>query len=97
MKTILEGASHTARARGIELYSIDVEGHELNVVASHDWHRLPAKVVLVEMNQKVTPPPVQSQIRAVLRDKGGLCYFGNSGHANEVWVDPEYERKIAAA
>ena len=49
------------------------------------------------MNQKVTPPPVQSQIRAVLRDKGGLCYFGNSGHANEVWVDPEYERKIAAA
>ena len=64
------------------------------MVASHDWQRLPAKVVIVEMNNRMTPRPVQEQIREVLREKGGLCYFGMSGHANEVWVDPEYDRKI---
>ena len=95
MRTILEGASHTARARGIDLFSVDVEGHELNVVDSHDWQRLPAKVVIIEMNKKTTPPAVQAQIRSVLREKASLCYFGKSGHANEVWVDPEFERKIA--
>ena len=95
MRTLLEGAPHTAHARGIELFSIDVEGHELNVVASHDWRRLPAKVVIVEMNKRTNSPANQAQIRGVLRESGGLCFFGWSGHGNEVWVDPEYEHKIA--
>ena len=81
--------------KGIDLFSIDVEGHELNVVSSHDWRRLPAKVVLVEMNARTTPASSQARIRAVLRKQGGLCLFGKSGHANEVWVDPLYEQKVA--
>ena len=95
MATLLEAAPLTKHARGIELYSIDVEGHELNVVSTHDWRRLPAKVVIVEMNRRTTAPALQAQIRAVLRGKAGMCYYGMTGHANEVWVDPLYERKVA--
>jgi hypothetical protein len=94
MRTILEGAPITAHARGIDFYSIDVEGHELNVVASHDWQRLPAKVVLIELNRKINPEE-HGQIRTVLAEQGGLCRFGRSGHSNELWVDPMYDSKVA--
>ena len=96
MRTILEGAPHTARARGIDLFSIDVEGHELNVVASHDWKRLPAKVVIIEMNKRTTPLDEQARIRTVLHEQAGMCYFGHSGHENEVWVDPEYHQRTTS-
>ena len=59
----------------------DVPCNSLNL---DDWRRAPLR-----------PASSQARIRAVLREQGGLCLFGKSGHANEVWVDPLYEQKVA--
>ena len=58
------------------------------------WSRLPARVVLIEMNIRRTPQARLDQVERVLARKAGMCLFGTSGHGNQVWVDPDYDQKV---
>lgn len=96
MRTLLEAAPQTATARGIDFYSIDVEGAELSVVDSHDWARLPARVLLVEVGGRAQQHEQTRKIHRVLRDRAGMCRFAMGGHGNELWVDPHFDQKVGA-
>ena len=95
MATLLQAAPQMKTARGIDFYSIDVEGHEIDVILSHDWDRLPARVVNIEVMKLAHRghPARTIQLRRHLAEKG-LCFFGINGVSNEVWVDPRYQAKI---
>jgi FkbM family methyltransferase len=74
----------------VDFYSIDVEGSELNVVLTHDWSKVPAFVVMVEMRDVPQDLEKNRVVRNALK-LAGLCRFSSGvGHHNEVWVNTTY-------
>jgi len=76
----------------IDYFSMDVEGQELEIILSHDWYRVPVRVVSVEM--AVQPllsgtAEYQHEKRCALFQRG-MCRwpFYNASETNEIWVNP---------
>ncbi len=61
-------AEHASGA--IDLLKVDVEGLELQVVASNDWDRFRPKVVMVEGTYPESPARRQDGVAAFLADRG---------------------------
>ena len=97
MRTILAAATQNQNhIQGIELYSIDVEGNELDVVLSHDWAMFPARVVLIEMAKGGDANKENAALITALRSAGMCRHTIGVGHRNDVWVDPKYDAKLRA-
>jgi FkbM family methyltransferase len=80
----------------VDFYSIDVEGAELNVVLTHDWSKVPAFAVLIEMREVSRDLEKNRVVRNALK-LAGLCRFSSGvGHHNEVWVNTSYVSTAAA-
>jgi FkbM family methyltransferase len=71
----------------IDFFSLDVEGHEYEVLDSMDWS-IPVHVILVE----VLGENDNDKVRNFLKEKG-FVYDGNAAH-NEVWVNPNYQNVV---
>jgi FkbM family methyltransferase len=65
----------------IDFFSLDVEGHEYEVLKSMDWS-IPVKILLIEA---FDDDPNKENIRSFLVDKG-FAYDGICAH-NQVWVN----------
>jgi hypothetical protein len=65
----------------IDFFSLDVEGHEYEVLKSMDWS-IPVKILLIEA---FDDDPNKENIRSFLIDKG-FAYDGICAH-NQVWVN----------
>jgi len=81
-----------ARLHRVDFYSIDVEGSELKVILSHDFHSVPVHVILIEMRSvdEHLLPGCNAEIRRALWARK-FCRFAKSvGHSNEVWINPHW-------
>ena len=80
-----------AGVRYIDFFSLDVEGHEYEVLKSMDWC-IPVHVLLIE---SFDTDPNKENIRSLLTDKG----FVNDGKCahNELWVNPNYSSYVPTA
>mmetsp|Transcript_67866 Transcript_67866/g.145293 ORF Transcript_67866/g.145293 Transcript_67866/m.145293 type:complete len:195 (+) Transcript_67866:54-638(+) len=85
-----------AGLKRIDLFSIDVEGAELDVVETHDWVGVPVRIVLVVMHPPNEKSAKNARVRMALHQRG-LCRFASSvGHNNEVWINPSFEDQLNA-
>lgn len=75
----------------IDLFSIDVEGAEYELLSSHDFEKVPVHTILIEM-RKVDEATNQKE-RKLLQANGFCRFASNVGHSNEVWVNPRYVPK----
>ena len=76
----------------VDLFSIDVEGGELQVLETFDWN-IPVYIVLIEMARYY--PEKDENCRKILRSKGfelDTSLSINSG-CEEVWVNKNNSRK----
>jgi FkbM family methyltransferase len=71
LSAILE--SHMSPAQKIDLLTIDVEGHEEEVLKSNDWNRYRPRVIIVEIGHAVSMADVLSA--PVTLFLGGLSYI----------------------
>lgn len=69
----------------IDFFSLDVEGHEYEVLKTMNWS-IPVHVLLIET---FDDDPNKENIRSFLTDKG-FVYDGKCAH-NEIWVNRTYE------
>jgi FkbM family methyltransferase len=70
----------------IDFFSLDVEGHEYDVLQSMDWS-IPVHVLLVE----TLGLPNDDKVRKLLSENG-FVYDGKCAH-NEVWVHSSYHNE----
>ncbi|MBF0135823.1 MAG: FkbM family methyltransferase [Magnetococcales bacterium] len=63
-------ATHVPAGTGIDLLSVDVEGHDLSVLQSNDWERFVPRVILVEMHFSTLESLFRSPLFEFLREKG---------------------------
>ena len=79
----------------VDLYSIDVEGGELDLLVSHDFGRVPAFALIVEMRDYPRLRELNRVVSNALYSEG-LCRFGrNVGHFNDVWVNMSFPIDVA--
>lgn len=71
----------------IDFFSLDVEGHEYDVLLSMDW-TIPVHVILVE----TLDISDNDKVRQLLREKG-FIFDGNCAH-NELWINPNYNESL---
>jgi len=71
-----------AKVTHIDFFSLDVEGHEYEVLKTMDWS-IPVKVLLVE---SLSDDPNKEKIASFLTDKG-FIYDGPCAH-NKLWINP---------
>jgi FkbM family methyltransferase len=77
LSAILE--QHVPPGQRIDFLSVDVEGHDLEVLRSNDWERFSPELVLVEVHGKEIEPVLASAAVADMRA------WGYTVHA---WVPP---------
>lgn len=74
--TLAKVLQEHAAERTIDFLSIDVEGHERQVLAGGDWTRFRPRVVVVEATQPATTIPTHDQFEDILLDNGyGFAVF----------------------
>jgi len=78
----------------IDFFSIDVEGAELAVILSHDFHAVPVHAILVEMRPADEADWSNARIRQALWARRFCRFAADVGHNNEVWVNPHWWRPI---
>jgi len=85
MRTVVQ----MAKVPHVDFYSIDVEGAELAVIQTHDFHAVPARVVLVEMRpaDENLDDLKNARVRRALYARGFCRYHNSVGHNNEVWIN----------
>ena len=71
----------------IDFLSIDVEGHELQVLEGGDWKRWRPRVVVIEATEPNTPIPTHQQWEHVLLDAGYI--FATYDGLNRYYVRSE--------
>jgi FkbM family methyltransferase len=72
-----------ANVSRIDFFSLDVEGHEYDVLLSMDWS-IPVHVILVE----TLGISDDDKVRNLLKERG-FIFDGKCAH-NEVWINPNY-------
>jgi hypothetical protein len=71
----------------IDFFSLDVEGHEYDVLLSMDWS-IPVHVILVE----TLGISDDDKVRRLLTERG-FVFDGKCAH-NEVWINPNYNESL---
>jgi len=81
----------------IDYLSLDVQGHEIQAIISHDWVRHPVRVLSIEQFigyhefEHATGRETVAMNRRALRERG-MCRFHTSATSNnyddEIWVNP---------
>jgi len=80
---------HDEKVRHIDLFSIDVEGSEYEVLSTMDWD-ISVSVFLIEIKNRTSANAPKNEIcRGILRDRGYA--YHSSTRTDEVWVDPFFE------
>ena len=79
----------------IDLFVIDVEGHELDVLETTDFNKVEVGVISIEM-LSIMPcysyfKEKDDRCREFLRDKGFI--HAKTLSADEFWINPNYSRK----
>ena len=89
----LAGLATDPKIHGIDFFSLDVEGAEEAVIETHDWERLPVRVLLIELrSSRRRADWIHNALRA-----HGMCRFASGiGLNNEVWVDPLFKVKTSS-
>jgi len=75
----------------------DVEGAELAVITTHNFHRVPAHTLLIEMRPADEPDHGNAKVRRALHARGFCRYSNSVGHNNEVWVNATWSEDAIAA
>ena len=83
-------AEHLPPEQKIDFLSVDVEGHDLEVLRSLDWRRYRPEAVVVEVSQPSVREVLEHAIHAYLSSLGYVLYskFCNSC----IYVGPEHAR-----
>jgi FkbM family methyltransferase len=81
----------------IDYLSLDVQGHELQVIHSHDWVRYPVRVLSIEQfigyhteEQEAGRKSVEAN-RQALRERGLCRYYvkvAGPTYEDEIWINP---------
>ena len=66
----------------IDLWVLDVEGAEIEVLLSFDWKSVPVHVLIIERNHK------DHDVEALLFRQG--FEYVREQRGNRVWVNPKY-------
>jgi len=93
----IAGLSTDPTARGVDFFSLDVEGAEEVVLDTHDWARLPVRVLVMEVRRSISDTDFRARVERMHRTLAshGMCRFAKGvGLRNEVWIDPTYETKV---
>lgn len=88
-----------AGVRKLDLWSLDVEGAELEALRGHDWENIPVHVVLIEMLPGNNPRGEAGlhEVRSFLHERGfmnGGRSVGTAGY-DEVWEHPRFAEQVA--
>uniref|UniRef100_A0A6C0JJV2 Methyltransferase FkbM domain-containing protein n=1 Tax=viral metagenome TaxID=1070528 RepID=A0A6C0JJV2_9ZZZZ len=79
----------------VDLFVIDVEGHELDVLETTDFNKVEVGIITIEMLSTLPTYPYfkekDDQCRAYLKSKGFIHAHSTTG--DEIWVNPNYSRK----
>ena len=79
----------------IDLFIIDVEGHELDVLETTDFNKVEIGVITIEMLSLINCYPYfkekDDNCREFLKGKGFL--HAKTFNENEYWINPNYSRK----
>ena len=76
----------------------DVEGAELAVITTHNFHRVPAHTLLIEMRPAdENLEQSNAKVRRALHARGFCRYSNSVGHNNEVWVNATWSEDAIAA
>ena len=76
-----------ANVTHINLFSLDVEGFELQVLRSMNWASTHVDVLVIELSERGWP----NATRTWLRGQGMRRVEPNMGFGNEVWLGPNFE------
>ena len=74
----------------IDLFFIDVEGSELDVIKTMDWS-IPVYIICIEMHPYKSRQKEQGEIRKTLTDNGFT--YKKKIAEDEIWVNDSYFRK----
>lgn len=83
-----------------DFYSIDVEGAELDVITTHNFHSVPVHTLLIEMrpaDEDTKNQTGNALVRRALYARGFCRYSNIVGHNNEVWVNVTWSEEAIAA
>jgi len=72
----------------IDLFSLDVEGSELDVLNTIDWSKVSIYLICIELDDHNVEK--DEQCRKLLRENGFI--FKTKSCINEFWMNPNYER-----
>tara|TARA_R100000322_G_scaffold44513_1_gene27834 strand:- start:372 stop:1130 length:759 start_codon:yes stop_codon:yes gene_type:complete len=74
----------------IDLFFIDVEGSEIDVIKTMDWS-IPVYVICIEMHSYKCRQKEQEEIRSILKQQGFT--YKKKIAEDEIWVNDSYFRK----
>lgn len=79
----------------IDLFIIDVEGHELDVLETFDWINVDVGIICIELLSNLAEYPYfqekDAKCRSFLKEKGFI--HKKTLSADEFWIHPDYSRK----
>jgi FkbM family methyltransferase len=79
-----------SKLKYIDLFFIDVEGSEIDVIKTMDWS-IPVYIICIEMHPYESRRKEQVEIRKTLTDKGFT--YKKKIAEDEIWVNDSYFRK----
>ena len=79
-----------SKLKYIDLFFIDVEGSEIDVIKTMDWS-IPVYIICIEMHPHESRHKEQVEIRKTLTDKGFT--YKKTIAEDEIWVNDSYYRK----
>ena len=79
-----------SKLKYIDLFFIDVEGSELDVIKTMDWS-IPVYIICIEMHPYKSRHKEQVEIRKTLTDRGFT--YKKTIAEDEIWVNDSYFRK----
>ena len=79
-----------SKLKYIDLFFIDVEGSEIDVIKTMDWS-IPVYVICIEMHEYKCRQKEQEEIRSILKQQGFT--YKKKIAEDEIWVNDSYFRK----
>ena len=82
----------------IDLYSIDVEGAELDVITSHNFNKIPAHLLIIEArphDENKEGSLTNAKVRRAVWARGFCRWPHEVGHNNEAWINPKWNKKTS--
>lgn len=89
--TKMSSIMKSSEVERVDLFSIDVEGGEYEVLKTTDWN-IPIYVIIVELGTGATETEKDVKCRELLAEKGYT--FSNRVGLSEIWYDEKYFEKV---